>query len=549
MHVRKRGDVWTLVTIGCTLFFALFFIYPIVHILGKSVIGQEGGFSLEYFVRFFSKPYYTNALVNSFVVSMAAMCVTAVLGTVMAYIMNTIEIRLKPVLEVLIIISMLSPPFIGAYSWVLLLGRSGPLTKFIRQILHLPFDGIYGFPGIMLVFSMQLYPLIYMYVSGALKNMDNSLNEASESLGCTGIPRVFKIILPLILPTLLSGCLLVFMRAMADFGTPMLIGEGYRTMPVLIYNEFISEVGGNDGFAAALSVIMVVITTVLFLAQKYITNKKSFSMSAVNPMMPKRIRGMKNIIAHTAVFVIVGISILPQLTVAYTSLRNVNGRLFVEGYSFNSYKIAFGKLGGSIWNTFVYSFIALLIIVVLGILIAYITIRRRSAMTNMLDIITMMPYIIPGSVMGIALLLGFNKKPVMLMGTAVIIIAAYVIRRIPYTIRSSSAILLQISPSVEEAAISLGASNMKTFWKITAPMMMKGVVSGAIMSWMTIVSELSASVLLYVKNTQTLTIAIYSEIVRANYGTAAALSVILTLSTVVVLVLFFVITGKREISI
>lgn len=546
---KKKFDAWTIITICCTLFFALFFLYPILQIFVKSVYEPGRGIFFDYFQKFFSKPYYTNALKNSFVVTISATAVTAVIGTILAYIMQTIKIRGKNVLEVLIIISMLSPPFIGAYSWVLLLGRSGPITSFINNVLHIPFDGIYGFPGILLVFSMQLYSLIYLYVSGALKNMDNSLNEAAESLGCTGIKRIFKIVLPLILPTLLAGCLLVFMRAMADFGTPMLIGEGYRVMPVLIYNEFISEMGGSDGFAAALSVIMVIITTVLFLTQKYISNKKSFSMSATNPLSAKKEKGIKNILAHVYVYLIVGISILPQLTVAYTSFKNVNGRVFVEGYSLQSYKDAFGKLGNSIWNTFSYSIIAVLVCVLLGTLIAYITIRRRNPVTSTLDTITMMPYIIPGSVMGIALLMAFNKPPVMLMGTAMIMIVAFVIRRLPYTIRSSSAILAQISPSVEEASISLGASNMKTFRKITAPMMMPGVVSGAILSWMTIISELSASVLLYVTGTKTLTIAIYTEIVRANYGIAAALSVLLTLSTIIVLLLFFKITGKREISI
>lgn len=545
----KKVDAWTFVTLGCTLFFFLFFIYPILQIFVQSVFDGDGSLSLANFSRFFQKAYYTNALKNSIKVTISVTLTTAVLGTVMAYIMQTVRIRLKPVLDILIIISMLSPPFIGAYSWVLLMGRSGPITHFIKNTLNLPFDGIYGFPGIMLVFTMQLYPLIYLYVSGALKNMDNSLNEASESLGCTGVKRIFKVILPLILPTLLAGCLLVFMRAMADFGTPMLIGEGYRVMPVLIFNEFISEMGGSDGFAAALSVIMVIITTVLFLAQKYISQRKSYAMSATNPMEAKPVKGAKGVIAHIFVYLVVFISILPQLTVAYTSLRNTSGRLFVEGYSFDSYVQAFEKLGNSIANTFLYSFAAVLICVVLGVLIAYITVRRRNAVTGVLDTITMMPYIIPGSVMGIALLLAFNKPPIMLMGTSVILIVAFVIRRLPYTIRSSAGILSQISPSVEEASISLGASNMKTFRKVTAPMMMPGVMSGAILSWMTIISELSASVLLYVNTTKTLTISIYTEIIRGNYGVAAALSVILTLSTVIVLLIFFKVSGKREISI
>lgn len=544
----RKVDAWTWVTLGCTLFFLLFFVYPILQIFVKSVYESDTGLSFQHFSKFFQKPYYTRALKNSFKVTASVTLTTAVLGTLMAYVMQTVRIRLKAALDVLIIISMLSPPFIGAYSWVLLMGRSGPITQFLRDILHLPFDGIYGFPGIMLVFTMQLYPLIYLYVSGALKNMDNSLNEAAESLGCTGLPRVFKVVLPLILPTLLAGCLLVFMRAMADFGTPMLIGEGYRVMPVLIFNEFISEMGGSDGFAAALSVIMVIITTVLFLAQKYISQRKSFAMSATNPISAKPLKGVKNVLAHLLVYVVVLISILPQLTVTYTSFRNVSGRIFVEGFSLESYRQAFEKLGNSIGNTFLYSFIAVLICVLLGVLIAYVTIRRRSRVTGALDTVTMMPYIIPGSVMGIALLLAFNKPPVMLMGTAAIMIAAFVIRRLPYTIRSSAGILSQISPSVEEASISLGASNMKTFRKVTAPMMLPGVMSGAILSWMTIISELSASVLLYVNTTKTLTISIYTEIIRGNYGIAASLSVILTLTTVVVLLIFFKVTGKREIS-
>ena len=151
--------------------------------------------------------------------------------------------------------------------------------------------------------------------------------------------------------------------------------------------------------------------------------------------------------------------------------------------------------------------------------------------------------------MGIALLLGFNRKPFMLVGTTFIMLLAYILRRMPYTIRSSVAILSGIHPSVEEAAVSLGASNIATFGKIILPMMMPGVLSGAILSWMTIISELSATVLLYVKKTETLTIAIYTEVIRSNYGTAAALSVILTLSTVTVLLLFFKLSKNSRITI
>lgn len=346
MHAKRKRkfDAWTVVTIVCTLFFIMFLVYPILQIFVKSIYSPETGFSFEYFQKFFTKPYYTNSLLNSFKVTICATILAAAIGTPMAYIMKTMEIKGKGFLDIVIIISMLSPPFIGAYSWILLLGRNGAVTKVINSIFGIQFNGIYGFPGILLVFTLQLYPLIYLYVSGALKNMDNSLNEASESFGCTGIQRVFKVVLPLIMPTLLSGCLLVFMRALADFGTPMLIGEGYRVMPVLIFNEFISEMGGNDAFAATMSVLMVLITTVFFLAQKYVSNRKSFSMNATNPMSPKKYHGVKNILAHTFVYLVAFLGILPQLTVCYTSFQKVSGRMFVPGFSFESYLTAFDKL-------------------------------------------------------------------------------------------------------------------------------------------------------------------------------------------------------------
>ncbi len=541
-------DIWFVTTVFCMLFFILGLVYPILKIFRLSVINGEGEFTLAYFAKFFGKPYYLKALFNSLKVSVCATLCAVVLGTIIAYIMRTMKIAGKGVLDIIIIITMLSPPFIGAYSWILLLGRSGSITTLIKNLTGITLPSIYGFPGMLLVFTMQLYPLIYLYVSGALKNMDNSLLEAAENFGCTGIKRVFRVVLPLIAPMMLSGGLLVFMRSMADFGTPQLIGEGYRTMPYLIYNEFISEMGGDDGFAATLSVLMVILTTVLFLIQKWISKKMSFSMSATNPVQPKKYHGWKNVLAHIFVYLVVLIGLMPQLTVTYTSFKKTSGRIFVDGFSLDSYRVAFSKMGGCIRNTFVFSILAVAIIVIIGTLIAYITIRRPNLATNLLDILTMMPYIIPGSVMGIALLLGFNKRPLMLVGTVTIIILAYVLRRMPYTIRSSAAILSGIHPSIEEAAISLGASNLKTFMKVTAPMMAPGVLSGAILSWMTIISELSASVLLYVNKTQTMTIAIYTEVVRANYGTAAALSVMLTLTTVIVLLVFFKISGSREIS-
>ncbi|MEI0527657.1 iron ABC transporter permease [Brachyspira intermedia] len=548
MNKRLKIDFWTYITLIIAVIFALFLVYPLFSLFISSFKDPEtGAWTLDNFLRFFSRKYYYQALVNSFSVTICVTILAIIIGTPMAYFMSVYKIKGKTFLEILIIISMMSPAFIGAYSWILLLGRSGVVTKFFAGF-GISTPTIYGFGGILLVFTLKLYPFIFMYVSGALSKIDVSLMEAAESLGCSPFKKVVTIAMPLITPTILAGSLLVFMNALADFGTPMLIGEGYRTMPTMIYSEFVSEVGGNANFSASMASIMVFITAMMFIAQKYFVNKKSFTMSSMNPIKPKEIKGVMSVLVHIFIYFIVFLSIIPQLTVIYTSFLKTNRAIFVKGFSLNSYISIFSSLGTSIKNTYLYGIITIFIIVILGMFIAYISIRRKNILTSVIDTITMFPYIIPGSVLGITLLLAFNKPPIILSGTSMIIIMSLVIRRMPYTLRSSSAILYQISPSMEEASISLGASQVKTFFKITAMMMLPGVISGAILSWITVINELSSSVILYTGKSRTMAVSIYQEVIRASYGTAAALSTILTLSTIISLLIFFKLTGKKEVS-
>lgn len=540
MNKRKlKFDLWTIIGLVLLGLYGIFLLFPMTNLISQAVRDKETGeFTLAYFVEFFSSPYYFNTLWNSFKVTTAVTAATLIVGTPLAYIFTRYEIKGKGILRILIIISSMSAPFIGAYSWILLLGRSGVITLFFKNSLGITIPDIYGFAGILIVLSLQLYPLIFLYVSGALNNVDNSLLEASENLGCSGVKRFFKIVIPLISPTLFAAGLLVFMRALADFGTPMLIGEGFRTFPVTIFNEFISEIGGDDGFAAAISIIAIIITTLVFLAQQYVTMRKTFSMSSLNKIRPKKATGIKQVLIHIYSYVLVGISILPQVYIFYTSFKNVQGLTFAPGYSFQSYIDAFDKVGRAISNTLVIPGIALVLVVFLAVLLAYISIRRVSPLSKILDSVSMIPYIIPGSVIGITLLIAFNKPPIILSGTLIIMVIGLVIRRMPYTIRSTAAILQQIPMSIEEAALSLGSSKMNTFYKITMPMMAAGIFSGAILSWITMISELSTAILLYTARTRTLTVEIYTQIIRGNYGISAALATILTVLTVISLLVF-----------
>ena len=534
---RLRLDVWGWTTIVILLLYALFLLYPLSLLL-KMAFSDGVHFTLANFATFFSRKYYSITLLNSFKVSIAATVASVVVGVVLGYFMSVFKIRGAKLLRMCIVMATMSAPFVGAYAWIMLLGRNGVITNSLSRLFGITMPDIYGFNGILLVFVTQLFPLVFLYVQGAMSKMDASLLEASENLGCTGFKRFFKVVLPLISPTVLAGALLVFVRAMSDFGTPMLIGEGYRTFTVILYNEFVGEVSQNKGFASAIAIIAILITMVVYFSQNIVAKKQAFSMNALHRIEKKKLHGFSNFIVHFITYVVVGISILPQLYVVYTSFQKTSGQIYVDGYSLQSYQDMFSRLGRSIQNTIVIPAVSLLIVVFLAVLIAYVAVRRRNVLSGAVDVISMIPYVIPGTVIGIAMISAFNREPLVLTGSMLIMVVALVVRRLPYTIRSSVAILQQIPLYVEEAALSLGSSKPKAFFTVTLPMMSSGVLSGAILSWVTLISELSTAILLYTGKTQTLTVAIYTQIVRGNYGIASAMATVLTVMTLLSLVIF-----------
>lgn len=399
-----------------------------------------------------------------------------------------------------------------------------------------------------LVFAVTNFPLVYLYVSGAINSIDASLEEAAENLGMSKLRRITTVTLPVILPTITTAMLMAFMSAFADFGTPMLIGEGYKVLPVLVYQQYLSEIGGNANMASTLSMIVIICASLVLLLQQYVINKRNYTMNLMRKVEIEKLSKGKEILASVLCYLVIFIGILPQVTVFITSFIKTSGPIFVNEFSLDSYRNIINKLGSSVINTFVYSLLAMVFIVILGMLIAYLSVRKRSKINRLLDVTVMFPYIIPGSVLGIALLLTFNDYPIYLTGSWMIMVLAYIIRRLPYTVRSSSAILYQIDSSIEEASINLGVSPIKTFFKITAVLMLPGVFSGAIMSWIKTINELSASIMLYTTKTSTIAVSVYTEVLRGNFGSAAALSVVLSIASMVSVLLFNKFSGKDGIS-
>lgn len=549
MIKHRKMDVWQVISFVILALYALFLIWPMLSLLRSSVINDQGQFTWEHFARFFDRKTYYGTLANSFKVAAAVTAASLIVGILFSYFYTLFDLKGKAFLQTMAILACMSPPVIGAYSWIQMFGRGGIFTKMIRAAFGFRLPDIYGFGGIVIVITCQLFPLVFLYINGALKNIDNSLVEASSGLGCNSFKRFFKVILPLCMPTILAAGLLVFMRAFADFSTPLLIGKGYQTFPVLIYNSFVGETSRSQNFASAVSVVGIIVTGLIFLVQKLANAKFNFTMNALHSIEVRKPRLLSSIVMHVYCYFIVIVAMLPQFFVAWQSFRECKGGVFQDGYSFQSYIDAFDKvIKRSLPNTFTIGITALVLVVFMAILIAYLVVRRRSAMNNVIDTLSMLPYIIPGAVVGIALVVSFNREPLVLTGTALIMIVALIIRRLPYTIRSSVAILQQIPMSIEEAAISLGCSKMKAFFTITVPMMAGGIMSGAIISWITIITELSTAIVLYSVKTETMTLTVYTAVVQGNDGIASAVATMLLAVTTVSLLLFMKFSKNKDLA-
>ena len=555
LGAKRKFDIWSAYSLIILALFLLFLIYPLCHIVAEALTLEDGSLGFARFVAVFKNSTYLESLLNGFTVALLTTSCTLLVGIPFAYFYSFYVVKGSKLLFTISILSAMSAPFIGAYAWILLLGRAGELTKLLG-LIGIRIGSIYGMQGIVLVQTTKLYPLVFLYMVGAFRNIDNTLLEASENLGCTGLKRFAKITMQLSMPTILAAALLIFMQSFADFGTPLLIGRSFHTFSVEIYNCYMSETGSDKGLACALSVAAIIITGVFFLLQKKASDHYKFSISALHPVAPKKMKLLQSILVHLYMYGLAGLSFLPNIYLVYCSFRKVKGQtLFLNEFSLDSYKkAADSMLGRSVFNTLLIGITGVAIIVIIAVIISYLTVRRRNSLNSTIDTLSMIPFIMPGSIVGIALITGFNagimNSGVMVMaGTYAIMIVGVVIRRMPYTIRSTTANLMQISMSIEEAAISLGASKMKTFFVITVPMLKNGVISGAILSFTAIITELSTAILLYSNKTVTLTVQTYAQVVKGIYGPACAFSAILLALTAISVMIYLKVTKMEDVQI
>lgn len=531
MRSSRKLDIWSFVTFIGFVIVVIFLIYPLYDIFKYSFTDKStGSLSFSNWTTFFSKMYYLRAFGHSMIVALLTTFFSMVLGIPLAFFTTRYRIKGSNLLNTLSVLALLSPPFIGAYSWITMLGRNGFLRQMFLSIgIKLP--PIYGLLGIVLADTLQYYPFISLMTAGALMTIDRSLEEAAQNLGARSWRTFFDVTLPMVLPSVTGGALIVFMMSLSNFGTPMIIGGNYLVLPTLAYNLYTSEISETPGMASTVSIILMLCASVVILLQQWVSSRRKYASMLVNRPQVKQLKGVQNVLAHVVCYLIVALSTLPLAVIVFFSFRKTSGPVFQSGFSLDSYRQIFFDVPKTVTNSFLYSLIAVVLIAFVGTLLGFVLARRKRLSVKVLDPLLMIPYMVPGTVLGIGFIIAFNRPPIYLAGTAMIIIMTYFIRRLPYSVRSAASILKQIDPALEEAGINLGSPPGRTFRTVTLPLMQGGIISGAIMSWVTSMNELSASILLYVGKTMTMPIKIYLSVADGYFGTASAMSTILLVVT------------------
>jgi len=544
-RLGRALSVWNLILAASFTVLILLVVYPMFSIFQASFQDPETGvFSLDSYRKIFTKPFYLRCLSNSLFASGLATLLSLVIGIPFGFLTARVRLPGVALIRTLATLPLILPTFIGAEAWLLLLGRNGVLTKLL-QAIGIPLPSVYGWPGVVLVFTLQFFPFVFLMVSAALTSVDGSLEEAARNLGANSW-RVFRTVtLPVVTPAVVSGGLIVFYMSIENFGVPTIIGEEYKVLAEQAYSEFISEMGGNPSMAGALSMILVLITFAVTVAQKTWVERKSYAMSSLRPPELRRLSPVGTWCAWLFCAGVVFVALFPFLVVLVAAVTKTRGPVMYYGqFSLDNLANAFRIAPRPIFNSFFLSTAATLLGVVFGLAVSYLVVRRRGAVAYVLDLAMMLPLVIAGTVLGIALAVTYNKGAIVLTGTWMILVLAYFIRKVPFSIKTTSSLLQQIDASIEEASINLGVPPVRSFLKVIVPVMLPGVVAGAIIMWVTTLAELSSTIVLYYGPWATMTVQIFQYIGSGDFGPASAYGAILIVSVLVPLFVLNRIMGK-----
>lgn len=550
-----------LIFLVMTAFFACFFAYPIWAALEAAFRGPNHEFTLEYITEVFLNELYREGLWNSFIIAVWTTLGSLVIALPLAVCYVRFAFPGRALLNSLVLMPMILPPFVGAIGIKAMLGQAGALNSFLINLglmdaMH-PTDwlGQQRMLGIILMEVLHLYPIIYLNAAAALSNLDPAMEEAAANLGCNAWSRFWRVTMPLIMPGVFAGGTIVFVWSFTEMGVPLLFDYD-RVTAVQVFRS-INDLSGNP-FPYALVTVMLVFSTLFYLTSKLLFGSSSASGGG------RATTGRETITlplglgwACTAFFAgVTFLAVLPHLGVVLLSFsKDWYGTVIPHTLTLAHYGDALGHelTLSSIANSLKYSALAMLVALVLGIGVAYVSVRTRIWGRQILDAMAMLPLAVPGIVMAFGYLamtregqpfhwLMLGEDPILLL------VIAYAVRRLPYVVRSAAAGFQQVSPTLEEAAQNLGARPEKALWRITLPLVAPNLVAGGLLAFSFAMLEVSDSMILAQQAAHfPITKAIYSLVLSLGSGPnlASALGVWAMIFLAVTILGAGVILGKK----
>jgi iron(III) transport system permease protein len=504
--------------------FALLFLYPLGMVLKGGFFDENGQPTIKYVTGVFQNPIYAEGLLNSVMIAIGTTFLVTCIALPLSLLANRYDFAGKRLFSALVLIPMILPPFVGAIGFTQLLGQYGVINSFF----HLgPIDwmGKARYFGVVVLQALSLYPVMYLNTSAALANIDPAMEQAAENLGCRGFKKFRRITLPLIMPGLFAGGTIVFIWSFTELGTPLIMNY-QRCTPVQVFDA-LKEIGNNP-FPYALVFVMLVASVALYSLSKLTFGRKSYAMQAKATVQAstEAAAGFRGLFVLLPFVVVTFLALLPHVGVILTSFSKPGSwyqSVLPQQYTTANYAEALGHAMtvGSIRNSLLFSTLAVMFNVVLGVAIAFVVVRSDLKFRGLLDALAMLPLAVPGIVMAFGYLaissylakVAFHVplfnydfkaqdsptwKALFDVQTnpTFFLVIAYGIRRLPYMVRSAVAGLQQTSVTLEEAASNLGASPAMTMRRITVPLILANLIAGAMLAFAFSMLEVSDSLML-----------------------------------------------------
>lgn len=516
-----------------------FVVYPLYEAV-KLTFARTGNFTFDVWKTVLTETAYLKSFGNSILLGALTATVSTVIGFLFAFVVTRTTIKGKKFVSLMANLPMISPPFSLTLSLILLFGSNGLITK---QLLNLKWD-IYGLDGLVISQTMGMFPIAYLTMLGVLESIDSTLEEASMNLGASRWKVFRTVTLPLATPGLLSSWLLVFTNSIADFANPLMLGGKFNVLSVTAYLEVTGMNRLDRG--AALSLLLLLPTMTAFYLQRYIVNKKSYVTVTGKPsgriveIVSPGVKKMLSIVVYViAIFLVALYS---------TIFMGCFVKNWGVDYSFTLSNIVEALQRGkdALLDTTILAAIAMPIAGVFAMVVAFLFVRKKFPGKKLLQGLVLLPFSIPGTLIGISYVIAFNKPPLILVGTAAIIVINYIIRELPVGVEGGVATLKQIDPSIEEAAQNLGANPQTVFSTIILPLIRPAFISSLSYTFVRAMTAVSAVVFLVSAQWYHITLQIYNFSENLRFGLASVLSSVLIIIILTVFGLLRLFVRKSE---